>query len=608
MKRCPRCRTSYPDHAVFCATDGMKLEFETAPVDALVGTTLDGKYRIEKLIGEGGMGRVYAARHLLLDRAIAVKVLNSSMHRDSRTGERFRREAQAAGRIQHPNAVIIHDFGITQDGNAYLVMELLQGASLRSLIQRHRRLSPELASEILSQVSAAIDQAHALGIVHRDLKPDNIMVDERSDGRLSVKVLDFGIAKLKDLTEQNIQLTGTGMVIGTVHYMSPEQCRATELDGRSDIYSLGVVVFEMLTGRVPFDATTPTAVIVSHVNDEPPAPRGFNPDIPEAAQRVVLSALAKRPEDRPQTAGDLAARFAEAVAASWGGTSSPTTDAHATTPNAAYTLPINSARTRPDAGAVAQPETILVPPPSASKTPATERVASPEPRQPSRERVADRRQSLPAAVWVVLGMLVTVVAVAAIVIVVLLMRDRPGATPSGPEDPRQAQSPSPPEVRDPANGARNAPSSPRNAPSLPAATNAPSSANTPTVDAGVVEREVQGFLTSWTQSSQAKNLPAHMRHYADVVDYYLAGPVPKARVAADRTRAYAKFDSIDVRVTKIHSITPAPGGARVDVVLDKSWRFEGPSGTSTGAVKQQLVLERIGGEYKIVKERDIARY
>jgi serine/threonine protein kinase len=602
MKRCPRCRTSYPDHAVFCATDGMKLEFETAPVDALIGTTLDGKYQIEKLLGEGGMGRVYSARHLLLDRTIAVKVLNSSMQRDSRTGERFRREAQAAGRLQHPNAVIIHDFGITPDGNAYLVMELLHGSSLRALLQRNRRLSPELASEILGQVAAAIDQAHALGIIHRDLKPDNIMVDERPDGRLSVKVLDFGIAKLKDLTEQNIQLTGTGMVIGTVHYMSPEQCRATELDGRSDIYSLGIVLFEMLTGRVPFDATTPTAIIVAHVNDEPPAMKSFQTEIPEAAQKVVLSALAKRPEDRPQTAGELARRFAAAVAAGWGGAPA-VSDPATTAPVVQYTLPINSAKTRPDGGA-AQPETVVVPPPVISKTPATERVAGAVSDSSERAVVVQGRRGVPAAVWVILGMLVCAVVIAAIVIVVLLMRDTP-PTPASNPNPRQDQASSPQPPSRPQAPSTNAPAVPPPSTNTAPPTNAPPTNTSPAEE---VQRQVRAFLASWTQSSQEKNLPAHMRHYADVVDYYQAGPVPKARVAADRTRAYAKFDTIDVRVTKIHSMSMSSDGSRVDVVLDKSWHFAGAGGASDGAVKQLIVLERVGGDYRIVKERDLAKY
>jgi eukaryotic-like serine/threonine-protein kinase len=605
MKRCPRCRTSYPDHAVFCATDGLKLEFETAPADALIGTTLDGKYQIERMLGEGGMGRVYSARHLLLDRTIAVKVLNSSMQRDSRTGERFRREAQAAGRLQHPNAVIIHDFGITSDGNAYLVMELLHGSSLRALLQRNRRLSPELASEILGQVAAAIDQAHALGIIHRDLKPDNIMVDERPDGRLSVKVLDFGIAKLKDLAEQNIQLTGTGMVIGTVHYMSPEQCRATELDGRSDIYSLGIVLFEMLTGRVPFDATTPTAIIVAHVNDEPPAMKSFQTEIPEAAQKVVLSALAKRPEDRPQTAGELARRFAAAVAAGWG-EAHAAVDPGTTAPVIPYTLPINSATTRPDANAASQPETMVVPPPLASRTPATDRVASMAPENIDRAGVSTERRGVPAGVWVVLGMLVCAVAVAAVVIVFLLMRGQP-TTPASNPNPRQEQASAPQEPSRPQVPSTNAPATSPPPTNATPATNAPAT-NTPVQPAEEVQRSVRAFLASWTQSSQEKNLPAHMRHYADVVDYYQAGQVPKTRVAADRARAYAKFDTIDVRVSKVHSMSTSPDGSRVEVVLDKSWHFAGPGGAVDGAVKQLIVLERVGGEFRIVKERDLAKY
>jgi serine/threonine-protein kinase len=601
MKRCPTCRTSFPDHAVFCAADGTKLEFETAPADVLLGTTLDGKYRIEKLLGEGGMGKVYAARHLLLDRAIAVKVLNSSVRRDGRTGERFRREAQAAGRLQHPNAVTIHDFGITPDGNAYLVMELLQGASLRALLRRDRRLSPELASEILAQVAAAIDQAHALGIVHRDLKPDNIMVEERPDGQLSVKVLDFGIAKLKDLTEQNIQLTGTGMVLGTVHYMSPEQCRATDVDGRSDIYSLGVVLFEMLTGRVPFDATTPTAVIVSHVNDEPPAPRNFQPDIPEAAQQVVLSALAKDPEERPRTAGALASRFAAAVASAWAGAPPHAVDALSTAPIPAFTVPVAAAKTSPESDSSGS-ETMVVPPPFV-KTPSTARVANAGPQGPG------ARRGPHALVWVVLGMLACAFVVVVVALVVVLMQ-RPSPQPV-PQEPRAQPSPG----HGSAAGAPGPQQPPSNVPPVsPGATNAQPATNVPVAPSSqgeateAVQKDVRAFLASWTASSRAKDLTAHMSHYADVVDYYRAGPVPKSRVETDRARAYARFETIDVRVTRIHGMNASPDGSRVEVTLDKSWHFEGPRGSVDGAVKQLIGLERTGGAYRIVKERDLATY
>jgi eukaryotic-like serine/threonine-protein kinase len=312
MKRCPNCRASYPDQAVFCPADGAPLASE-AQADPFVGRVLDGKYQIEAALGEGGMGKVYRARHAMLDRAVAVKVLHEAMRVDGRTAERFRREAQAAARLEHPNAVTIHDFGVTPEGNAYLVMELVKGISLRDMLIRRGRLPLDRAVDVIEQVGAAVDRAHQAGIVHRDLKPDNIMIEERADGAWVAKVLDFGIAKLKDRAEAPSNLTATGTVLGTVAYMSPEQCRGTEIDGRSDIYSLGIVLYEMVTGRVPFSSATPSAIVAGHVSDTPPPPSAYQPDLPPAIEQVILAALAKRPEDWPSTAAEFARRFRNAA-------------------------------------------------------------------------------------------------------------------------------------------------------------------------------------------------------------------------------------------------------------------------------------------------------
>ncbi|HEX7957015.1 MAG TPA: protein kinase, partial [Pyrinomonadaceae bacterium] len=203
-----------------------------------------------------------------------------------------------------------YDFGVTEDGLVYLVMELVGGESLRRIIRERGPLTPSAAGEVMRQVCSALDEAHRQGIVHRDLKPDNIIVETAQQG-LRVKVLDFGIAKLRDTAASN--LTQTGSVMGTPHYMSPEQCVGEELDSRSDIYSLGVVLFEMLCGTVPFNSPTSTAVVVQHVTQPPPSLRAVNMSIPDAVERVVRHALEKRREDRPQTAGALAAELDAAV-------------------------------------------------------------------------------------------------------------------------------------------------------------------------------------------------------------------------------------------------------------------------------------------------------
>jgi eukaryotic-like serine/threonine-protein kinase len=278
--------------------------------DLLIGRIIEGKYRIDAKLGAGGMGAVYSAHRLLIGDEVAVKILHPEHVSEPQASERFRREAQAAARLKHPNAVSIYDFGITSDGLVYLVMELVEGQSLRRIIKQQGPLTPSAAADVINQVCAALDEAHRQHIVHRDLKPDNIIVHPTVTG-LRVKVLDFGIAKLRDMVASN--LTQTGSVMGTPHYMSPEQCLGEELDSRSDIYSLGIVLYEMLAGVVPFNSPTSTAVVVQHVNQTPPSLRTINLSISQPVEAVVLHALAKKREERPQTATALAQEMNAAV-------------------------------------------------------------------------------------------------------------------------------------------------------------------------------------------------------------------------------------------------------------------------------------------------------
>ena len=278
--------------------------------DELIGLTIEGRYRIDSLIGLGGMGAVYRATRLLIGDEVAMKILHTERGADPHAGERFRREAQAAARLKHPNAVGIHDFGITSDGLQYLVMELLEGLSLRQIIKQEGPLPASATAEITTQVCAALDEAHRRHIVHRDIKPDNIIIHSTIGG-LRVKVLDFGIAKLRD--DVGSHLTQTGSVMGTPHYMSPEQCLGEELDSRADIYSMGIVLYEMLCGRVPFNSPISTAVVVQHVNQSPPSLRAINIGISPEVEAVVFHALEKQRDARPLTAGALAQELTAAV-------------------------------------------------------------------------------------------------------------------------------------------------------------------------------------------------------------------------------------------------------------------------------------------------------
>ncbi len=327
---CTTCGNANADGARFCnncgatlvgspsAGDGKTLAssdenaatIEAEKKDRLIGHTIDGRYRIDSLIGLGGMGSVYRVTRLLIGDEVAMKILHTERVADPHVGERFRREAQAAARLKHPNAVSIYDFGVTSDGLQYLVMELLEGLSLRQIIKRQGPLSPAVAAEITVQVCAALDEAHQRNIVHRDIKPDNIIINSTISG-LRVKVLDFGIAKLRDDVASH--LTQTGSVMGTPHYMSPEQCLGEELDSRADIYSMGIVLYEMLCGRVPFNSPVSTAVVVQHVNQPPQSLRTINSGISAKVEAVVFHALEKQRDARPPTASALARELTAAV-------------------------------------------------------------------------------------------------------------------------------------------------------------------------------------------------------------------------------------------------------------------------------------------------------
>jgi serine/threonine-protein kinase len=267
-----------------------------------------GNYRAVSLLGEGGMGSVYLAEHPEIGRKVAVKVLRTEFNRDAQLLGRFLNEARAANAIRHPNIIEILDSGTTEAGMPYLVMELLEGESLGARLHRLGRLPLGIALELTYQTASALGAAHRKGIVHRDLKPDNLfVVPETMDvARERIKVLDFGIAKLQAHPHGDSVKTRTGALMGTPVYMSPEQCLGTkELDHRTDIYSLGVILFEMLCGRPPFVSTGFGELVNMHLNTAPPAPRAIAPSTPPAVEMLIMQMLAKNPEERPASMSDV---------------------------------------------------------------------------------------------------------------------------------------------------------------------------------------------------------------------------------------------------------------------------------------------------------------
>ncbi len=319
MLTCPQCKeTVLPADAV-CGQCGESLPVRDSdlpePPDALPGTRIAGNFEILDLLGEGAMGRVYRAKQLSLDKVVAIKVLHKHLTTDVKLAKRFHREARAASRLSHPNSVQIIDFGAAEDGTLYIAMEFLEGEDLQSLIEEEAPLTPARIALLLGQVLSALDEAHHAGIIHRDLKPENVLVLKAGRGAGErVKVCDFGIAKIQE-SDGGSAITMAGFVCGTPEYMAPEQARGEELDARADLYSAGIMLYQMLTGAVPFTSDTALGTITKQLVEPLVPPRKKRPDlrIPEALERVALKALAKDRNERYASAGEMSEALTAAV-------------------------------------------------------------------------------------------------------------------------------------------------------------------------------------------------------------------------------------------------------------------------------------------------------
>ena len=300
--------------------------------DPLLGTTVAGRYKVIKLLGEGGMGQVYLAEHTAIEKRIALKVLRSEYAHKGEIVTRFQQEAISASRIKHPNVLDVFDFGQLENGCFYLAMEFLEGNDLADELQRSRVLTAPRALPIAMQICRALSVAHSKGVVHRDMKPENVFLQRTGDGEEIVKIVDFGIAQLKPSNEEaaaasstHRRLTRTGMIFGTPEYMAPEQASGKHADLRCDIYAVGIILFELFTGSVPFTGETFLGVLTKHLNEMPPAMRSVYPDLqisPEL-EGVVARALAKDPLQRYQTMNELAAALASTPEGQYSGVRGP---------------------------------------------------------------------------------------------------------------------------------------------------------------------------------------------------------------------------------------------------------------------------------------------
>jgi serine/threonine-protein kinase len=304
MPTCPTCNGRF-EQATFCPKDGTALIPDGEPVKSLVGQVI-GRYRLIKLLGAGGMGEVYVGDHVSITKKVAVKLLHPEISTNREAVIRFEQEAKSASSIGHDNIVRIDDFDRTADGRVYLCMEFLQGESLSEAMAARGGIDPMRALVVMIQVCNGLGAAHAKGIIHRDMKPENVFLVRRSDGGEVAKILDFGIAKVKG-TDNNDSLTKTGTVFGTPHYMSPEQALGQKLDHRADIYSVGVMLFEIFTGQVPFKAESFMGILSQHITKPAPRPSSMaaGRTIPKPIEDIILKAMAKEADGRFSTMSEL---------------------------------------------------------------------------------------------------------------------------------------------------------------------------------------------------------------------------------------------------------------------------------------------------------------
>lgn len=581
MRYCQACHHCYGDAVEFCLFD----HTPTRNAEA-VPLLIDGKYRLEQLIAHGGMGAVYRATHVPLERPVAIKILRAELLADAVVRERFHREARAAARLKHPNIVAVYDFGLLANGGAYLVMELIEGRSLREEMRthaaRHGQMRPERAAFLLAQVCQGIEAAHRHGIIHRDLKPDNVMIETPAypDVAERVLVLDFGIAKLKDREGALQGLTDEDVIIGTPNYISPEQCTGQPVDARSDVYALGVILYEMLTGRVPFAGENTSAVLLKHLQEPPAPPTRFRAELDRAMESVVLRALAKNPQQR--FAG--AAQFAESLLAASKASQRTGAESEAETLQTIFRAPAAAAI---NLVATSQPT-------KADTLGASCAAAEPVPALTIEERP---RTTFYVSVW-----MTALVMIGLLGYVWYANWRTPPVTASTPTTTDASAAAAP--VQTPTATASVALKQ-----KLPVALVVNETPTSNPLLSERVQREVQALYAEWAAAAQRGDWPKHMSFYAERVDYFRDGTLARAKVEARKRSIFKQLDGYALSFSARPQITlrSLAGQGEAEVTFDRQWVLRRGRKQVTGRARGLVTLRREARGWRIISERQIRK-